>query len=105
MRKNLFPSPSVRCLLFQSWGVIALSVVGLVMLTAGLLFAHPLFQAVHAARPANAGDWPMYMYNSGRSGYNRAETIINQRSAPHLKVHWTAQAGGHIFAQSVEANG
>jgi outer membrane protein assembly factor BamB len=47
----------------------------------------------------------MYMHDVGRSGYNKAETIINRTSAPNLKVHWTYPGGGMIFSQPVVANG
>src|SRR5438552_4411515 len=54
---------------------------------------------------AKSGDWPTYMANNGRSGFNGAETIINQKSAPNLKVHWKILAGGKVTTQPIEANG
>src|SRR5207244_4380728 len=51
------------------------------------------------------GDWVTYMNDNGRSGFNKAETVITQATAPNLQVHWTAQAGGAIFSQPVAANG
>jgi polyvinyl alcohol dehydrogenase (cytochrome) len=68
-----------------------------------LLFAmiSPLMHPVYAA----AGDWPTYLMENGRSGYNGAETIINATTAPNLKLHWTHTAAGSISTQPVEANG
>jgi outer membrane protein assembly factor BamB len=78
----------------------------LLILVVGILIAIPRLQAAYAAQPASStGDWPQYMFNSGRSGLNKGETIINKTSAPHLKVHWTAKAEGMIFSQPVTSNG
>src|SRR6266516_2460289 len=57
---------------------------------------------VHAA---SSGDWPTYLRNNGRSGFNAAETIINPTTAPNLKLHWMYAAGGAISTQPVEVNG
>src|SRR5438067_13568124 len=84
---------------------IALALLGLALILAGAFIVFPRQQAVQAARTGTAGDWPMYMHDVGRSGYNKAETIINRTSAPNLKVHWTFQGGGIIFSQPVVANG
>lgn len=91
----------------KQWKSISLSMLGLALILAGLLFAFPHLQMTNGARAvtASAGDWPQYMYNDGRSGYNTAETIINKVSAPHLQVHWTFQGMGAIFSQPVQANG
>jgi PQQ-like domain len=53
---------------------------------------------------AATGDWPTYVFNNGRSGFNSSETIINPTTAPHLKLHWTHTAAGPITTQPVEAN-
>src|ERR1700730_14545388 len=91
----------------KQWKSISLSMLGLGLILAGLLFAFPHLQMTNGARAdtASAGDWPQYMYNDGRSGYNTAETIINKVSAPHLQVHWTFHGMGAIFSQPVQANG
>ena len=60
-------------------------------------------RAAHAA--SSSGDWPTYLNNNGRQGFNGAETIINPSSAPHLKLHWTDAGKGAIFSQPVESNG
>lgn len=54
---------------------------------------------------AQSADWPTYMGNDGRSGFNGAETTINQTTAPHLKLHWKQKAAGAVTTQPVEANG
>ncbi len=89
----------------KKWKSIALAVLGFALIIAGVFIMLPRLQAVQAARTGVGGDWPMYMHDVGRSGYNKAETIINRTSAPNLKVHWTYQAGGMIFSQPVVANG
>ena len=58
--------------------------------------------SVHAA---SSGDWSTYLRDNGRSGFNAAETIINQTTAPKLKLHWTYAAGGAISTQPVEVKG
>src|SRR2546421_11735735 len=89
----------------KKWKSIALAVLGFALIIAGVFIMLPRFQAVQAARTGVGGDWPTYMHDVGRSGYNKAETIINRTSAPNLKVHWTYQGGGMIFSQPVVANG
>lgn len=54
---------------------------------------------------AKSGDWPTYMANNGRSGFNGAETIINPKSAPNLKLHWKIRAAGRVTTQPIVANG
>ncbi len=85
----------------------AFIMLALGIMMASMIVMFPRFQAVHAA---TAGDWPTYLENVQRSGFNSAETIINVTSAPKLKMEWKYQAGGYInvnfiSAQPVEANG
>ena len=90
----------------MTWKRIALAVLGLALVLVCVTVAmspHPW--AIRAASTSGAGDWSTYMYTIGRSGYNQAETIINQASAPNLKVHWSVKAGGAVFSQPVVANG
>lgn len=54
---------------------------------------------------AATGDWPTFLFDNTRSGYNGAETIINQQTAPNLKVHWTIKVSNIISSEPVEANG
>lgn len=73
------------------FGVLALMVVG---------FGGPI-----STTSAASGDWPTYVFDNGRSGFNSAETIINQNTAPNLKLHWSFHGGGDISSQPIEANG
>ncbi|MFL5592589.1 MAG: PQQ-binding-like beta-propeller repeat protein [Ktedonobacteraceae bacterium] len=86
----------------RRWKGTALTVVGLAVILVGVFITFPRQQSADAG---GTGDWPTYMFNTGRSGYNKGETIINRNSAPNLKVRWTASAGGTIFSQPVTANG
>ena len=61
----------------------------------------PSVLTIHAA----TGDWPTYMADNGRSGFNPNETIINPSTAPNLKLKWIHTAAGAISTQPVEANG
>ncbi|MGH2496681.1 MAG: PQQ-binding-like beta-propeller repeat protein [Ktedonobacteraceae bacterium] len=108
MRDQRFQSTSAHHFFSKKWKYGALSALALIIILAGIFFAIPRIYAdqssQRAAKAASAGDWPTYMYNAGRSGYNQAETIINQSSAPKLKLHWSIQSGGKIFSQPVVAN-
>jgi outer membrane protein assembly factor BamB len=83
-----------RCFTF-----VFVSVLTFTLLTgmSGFISGGP---AVYAA----SGDWPTYLFDNTRSGYNSTDTIINPSSASHLKLHWTATTKGVISAQPVEAN-
>ncbi len=88
------------------WRYIIFMTLTLTCIMAGIITALLQLQSVHAA----AGDWPTYLGNQTHSGFNKYETTINPSSAPNLKLHWTSQAGGYIYAnnisaQPVEANG
>lgn len=78
----------------MSWPIAAVLV---------LLFA--AFGSTPPPARAAAGDWPTYLMDNARHGYNSSETIINPTSAPNLKLHWTHTAAGAISTQPVEANG
>src|SRR5260370_36563748 len=47
---------------------------------------------------AAAGDWPTYLFNNARTGFNSAETTITRANVANLKVHWTFQASGNLNA-------
>lgn len=53
---------------------------------------------------ASPGDWPTYMMDSGHSGFNPNETILNANSVPSLKIHWKYSVGARISSQPVIAN-
>jgi polyvinyl alcohol dehydrogenase (cytochrome) len=77
-------------------------IVGVVGVLALLLIAAGISKQTTYAK---AGDWPTYMGDNSRSGFNAAETIINPTSAHNLKLHWKLKAGGKVTTQPVEANG
>src|SRR5712692_8941227 len=54
---------------------------------------------------AKSGDWPTFLGNNARTGFNGAETIINPSTAHNLKLHWTQTVKARISAEPVEANG
>lgn len=105
MIEPTFRSKAITQYLFKKWKGIALAVLGLALVVAGVFSMLPRLQAVQAASTGAGGDWPTYMHDIGRSGYNRTETIINRTAAHNLKIHWTYQGGGMIFSQPVVANG
>ena len=75
----------------------------LVLLTARWYQGAP---AAHAGAAAS-GDWPTYLFNNARGGFNAAETMITPKTAPNLKEDWSYKdtAASSISAQPVEANG
>src|SRR6266516_78744 len=81
----------------NKWKAIAFSALGLAFFLTGVITALPHLH--QAAQADTSSDWPTYMANNQRSGFNGAETIINATSAPNLKVHWTAKGGGMVFSQ------
>jgi len=52
-----------------------------------------------------ADNWPMYLYDIGHSGFNRAENIITPSSAGSLGLQWSIHEGSTISTQAVVANG
>ncbi len=78
-----------------------LILIALILLGIGPFTVLVRQQPAHAA----SGDWSAFLFNNARSGFNGAETIINQKTAPDLKVHWTHTISALISAEPVEANG
>lgn len=58
-------------------------IVGIVGVLVLLLIAAGITQQTTYAK---SGDWPTYMGDNSRSGFNAAETIINPTSAHNLKL-------------------
>jgi outer membrane protein assembly factor BamB len=50
-------------------------------------------------------DWPAYLNNGARTGYNSAETLITPSTAPNLTQLWTDSAGGSKSAEPIQVNG
>ncbi len=58
------------------------------------------------AAAASTGEWPTYLANNARSGYNKMNSkSITTKSAPKLKQLWNFDAKHPISTQPVEANG
>lgn len=81
------------------WTRFTLILATVVLLVAASAGSIPIGHA------ASSGDWPTYLRDNGRSGFNGAETTITPTTAPALKLHWTYAAGGAISTQPVEVNG
>lgn len=75
-------------------------VVGMLFMLAMAVMPGPVVNA-----KAKSADWPTFMAGNARTGYNGAESIINRKTAPKLKLHWQNTAAGAISAQPIEANG
>ena len=73
------------------------------VLVLALLFTK--FFTISSPVRADAADWSTYLNGNAHTGYNATETVINQTSAPGLRLHWTAPAGTRVFSQPVVANG
>jgi outer membrane protein assembly factor BamB len=60
-------------------------------------------QAAHAAPP----DWTTFLGSNAHTGYDAAETTINEATAPNLKVHWTFlnPRKARITTEVIVANG
>lgn len=74
-----------------------LAAAGVIVVLAGL----PLSEAKAQA----PGDWPTYLDNGARTGYNGAETVITPSTAPNLTQLWTDTAGGSISAEPIQVGG
>lgn len=60
---------------------------------------------LRGAGAQTSGDWPTYLDNGARTGYNAAETIITPSTAPNLTQLWTDTAGGSISAEPIQVSG
>jgi len=81
-------------------------VLCLLVLAALVAISTSALLALHAQGTSSPnGDWPTYLENNVRTGYNSAETAINATTAPNLKLKWTYPTGHDISVQPVVANG
>lgn len=81
------------------WGILLL----ICLLGAALIAGMPgSRQSAHAA--SGSDNWPIYLYDLGHSGFNRAENIITTGSAGSLGLQWTINEGSTISTQAVVAN-
>jgi polyvinyl alcohol dehydrogenase (cytochrome) len=66
-----------------------------------------LIVCLSLAAPASAapsGDWPTYLGDRGRSGFNAAETVISPSTVSGLNPVWT-DSSGSVSAEPVQAAG
>ncbi len=82
------------------FGGMLIGVVGMLVMLVMAALPRPVVYA-----KVSASDWTTFLESNARTGYNKAESIINPKSAPNLKLHWQDMAGGAISAQPIEANG
>ncbi len=74
-----------------------LATAGVIAVLAGL----PLT----GARAQTSGDWPTYLNNAARTGYNGGEKIITPSSARKLTMRWIDSVGSPISVEPVQVNG
>lgn len=75
--------------------------------TARLLAAAGIVAALAGAPLSGAGaqtsgNWPTYLDNGARTGYNIAETVIKSATAPDLTQLWADTAGGAVSAEPIQ---
>ncbi len=61
--------------------------------------------AAALAAPASAADWTRFGFDSGRTGFNPAETGLGAISARGLQHRWSYDVGGVVNAQPLYAGG
>jgi outer membrane protein assembly factor BamB len=75
-----------------------LAAAGVVVAVAGVTLSE--------ARAQNSANWPTYLNNGARTGYNSAETAITPTTAPKLTQRWADSTNGwSISAEPVQVNG
>ena len=57
--------------------------------------------ATNVAQAPTTDDWPAYMYDGGRSGFNAGETRLSPENAANLKLLWKARLGNVLAAQPI----
>jgi outer membrane protein assembly factor BamB len=58
-----------------------------------------------AANAQTTGDWPAYLNNAGRSGFNSTETTITTSTAPTLTKLWMKNTGATVTTEPVTSGG
>ena len=81
-----------------------LRIAGRLLAAAGVMAVVTGFPPAGAGAQA-LGDWPAYLNNGARTGFNSAETLITPSTAPNLTQRWADRAGGAISAEPVQASG
>jgi polyvinyl alcohol dehydrogenase (cytochrome) len=90
---------AIQSRIMRPWMAIMGTIVALALV--GLVFVQVPKQ--HAVASAT-GDWPTFLSDNARTGYNANETTITTSTAPNLHLTWTYSTGGSISTQSMEAN-
>ena len=67
----------------------------------GVLVGLPITEA----RAQTSGDWPTYLYNGTRTGYDGGEKIITSSTARKLTRLWVHTTGRPISTQPIQVNG
>lgn len=80
-------------------------VVPLLVTAIGLAAALTPSAAHVALAQAASGDWPTYLSDPGRSGFNPTETTITPATAPNLKFRWKYATGSAIYSEPVDVGG
>ena len=60
---------------------------------------------ITAARAQPSGNWPTYLYNGPRTGYDGREKIITSSTARKLTRQWVHTTGRPISTQPIQVNG
>jgi outer membrane protein assembly factor BamB len=58
-----------------------------------------------AASAQTSGDWPTWLNNPGRTGFDSAETQITTSNAPDLSVLWTNSNAGAVSTEPIVSGG
>jgi len=69
----------------------------------GVLVGLPITEAQAQAQPS--GNWPTYLYNGPRTGYDGSEKIITSSTARKLTRLWVHATGRPISTQPIRVNG
>jgi outer membrane protein assembly factor BamB len=51
------------------------------------------------------GDWPTYLNNGHRTGFNGTETAVTPATTPRMRQVWVRAAGGAVSAEPVQVKG
>src|SRR4051812_40324360 len=73
--------------LSRSGAILSLLVVVVAAMAAGVVLLGK-GRAPGAGGQVGAGDWPTYMYDGARSGFNRQETLLSPDNAANLRLLW-----------------
>src|SRR5580765_1436502 len=85
---------------FPKWLLLLLAVIVVGSATAYLGVRYLPKTAVQQAQAAS-GDWPAYMYDAARTGFNPGETQLSPDNAGKLSVVWKVNLGKTVAAQPI----